>query len=344
MRGFFHWSWRLLAAATISATSLGAASSASAQGLPLKVGYYRGALLSLPDYVAAEERIYSRNGLAVDLINFASGPEQISAVASGGIDVLSHSASAIMTVNAKGLDLVGIVNNQAAPIFSLLAQKDAKRPNKDKPYPANIADLKGQTIGVTARGSDVEMVVRFFLKDAKLDPDRDVTWIALGGMPTAIAAFRAKRVDYLMAFEPAQSVLVDVGHMADVVIDQRKGQGNALFGTFTSNMAAVRRSRTDQMSDALKRFAKARAETLTFMADPTKFERVIEIFGKYSALEKETLATMVRNNASSFSPRFDCAAIGNVAKFNVESGLLPIDKVPSCTDFVWSGAAEYLKK
>lgn len=344
MSGFIGWLTRFVGLLALFAGDLGVGTVASAQSTPLKVGYYRGALLSLPDYVAAEEQIYSRNGLAVELINFASGPEQISAVASGGIDVLSHSASAIMTVNAKGLDLVGIVNNQAAPIFTLLAQKDAVRPNKDKPYPANIADLKGRTIGVTARGSDVEMVVRFFLKDAGLDPDRDVTWIALGGMPTAIAAFRAKRVDYLMAFEPAQSVLVDVGQAADVVVDQRKGQGNPLFANFTSNMAAVRRARADQTPDAFKRFAKARSETLAFMADGKNFPRVIEIFQKYSALEKDTLSIMVRNNASSFSPKFDCTAIDNVVKFNVASGLLPTDKAPSCKDFVWSGAAEYLKK
>jgi hypothetical protein len=87
---------------------------------------------------------------------------------------------------------------------------------------------------------------------------------------------------------------------------------------------------------------KARAETLKFMADPKNFDRVIEIFAKYSALEKATLVTMVKNNIDSFSPMFRCQAIANVTKFNIDAGVLPADKAPACKDFIWSGAAQYV--
>ena len=332
----------LSAALITAALSLNCA--ASAQDMELKVGYYRGSFFGLSDYVAVEEGIYSKNGLKVDLINIGSGPEQISAVASGGIDVISNSASAILVVRSKGLDLIGIVNNQAVAIYSLMAQKDLTRPNKSEPYPKNMIDLKGRTIGVFARSSDVEMVARFLLKDAGLNPDRDVTWVALGGIPTQIAAFRAKTVDYLISNEPVQTVLVDVGKLGDYVVDQRKGEGNKLFSLFTSNMAAARRSAVEASPEKFRRFAKARAEAMQFMSDPKNFDRLIEILGKYSALDRETLVTMTKNNLSSFSPNFDCQAIANVVKFNIESGLLSADKAPSCTDFVWNGSAEYIKK
>ena len=186
-----------------------AAKAQSGALIPIKAGYFKGSLLTLTNDVAVAQGFYKKHGLEVELINFSSGPDELNALVSGGIDVLTWTATPIMKVNAKGLDIQAINPNVGAPAYSLVARKDVDRPNRDKPYPQNILDLKGKVIGVPARGADIEMVGRLFLKEAKLDPDRDVTWLAVGGTPTGIAAFKAKRIDYWIAWEPGQTLLVD---------------------------------------------------------------------------------------------------------------------------------------
>jgi sulfonate transport system substrate-binding protein len=310
--------------------------------IPLNFAYYQGTLLSFPPQVAAAEGIFKKHGLDVTLINFSSCPDQLTAIASGGVDTVSCPAPLVIKVNTKGFDLLAITDNIAAAQYSLLARKGEARPNRDKPYPENIRDLKGKIIGVTVRGSDVENVARVFLKDAGLDPDQDVTWLAVGSVPTSIAAFKARRLDYLVAWEPAQTVLVDIDKVAEYVVDQRKGEGNPLFKTFMSNATEAKRSQLEQSPEKYLRFAAAIEETMTFIKDPAHFDRLVQIYQSSSGLDKPTIEALLRNNIKYFSNRFQCQAVNNVAKFEVEIGDVAADKAPTCKDFVWSAMQKYI--
>lgn len=309
--------------------------------IPVKAGYYKGSLLTLPNDVAAAEGFYKKHGLDVELINFASGPDQLNAVASGGVDVLSWTATAIMKVNAKGLDLQAINPNVGAPAYSLIARKDLDRPNRDKPYPQNVLDLKGKVVGVPARGTDIEMTGRLFLKSAGLDPDRDVTWLAVGGVPTEIAAFKARRLDYLVAWEPGQTVLVEVEKIADMIVDQRKGEGSPLFKNFVSNLSAARQGQLQKDPEKFERYAAAMVDALNFMKAPENFERVVQIFKGVSGLDESTLRLLLKNNIQYFNPVLECKALENVAEFGVQIGDIAADKKPTCESFVWKKSYKY---
>ena len=318
-----------------------AAKAQSGALIPIKAAYFKGSLLTLTNDVAVAQGFYKKHGLEVELINFSSGPDELNALVSGGIDVLTWTATPIMKVNAKGLDIQAINPNVGAPAYSLVARKDVDRPNRDKPYPQNILDLKGKVIGVPARGADIEMVGRLFLKEAKLDPDRDVTWLAVGGTPTGIAAFKAKRIDYLIAWEPGQTLLVDVEKIGDMMVDQRKGEGSPLFKRFISNVSAARRSQLEKEPEKFRRYAAAMVETLQFMKKPENFERVLQIFKSVSGLDESTLRLMLKNNIQYFDPKLDCKALENVADFGVQIGDIPADKKPTCKSFVWEQSHKY---
>jgi len=47
-----------------------------------------------------------------------------------------------------------------------------------------IADLKGRTVGISGPGASSDMLMRWALRKASLDPDKDVTLVALGGVPS----------------------------------------------------------------------------------------------------------------------------------------------------------------
>lgn len=325
---------------SIMASCVGA-SAQSEKLTPIRAGYFKGSVYTLTNDVAQAEGFYKKHGLSVELINFASGPDELNALVSGGIDVLTWTATPIIKVNAKGLDIKMINPNIGKPAYSLVARKGLDRPNRDKPYPQNIVDLKGKIIGVPARGTDMEFVGRLFLKDAGLDPDRDVTWLAVGAGPTAIAAFKAGRLDYAITWEPQQTVLVEVDKLADMMVDQRKGEGNPLFKQFLSNLSAARQGQLEKDPDKFERYAAAMVESIKFMKDPKNFERVVQIFKGVSALDESTLRLLIKNNIQDFSDQFECKAFENVVEFGVQIGDVPADKRPTCKTFVWKNSYKY---
>jgi len=109
----------------------------------------------------------------------------------------------------------------------LIARPDLKLPNKGK-YPAVIADLKDLNWGVYGRGSDGELFMRVMAGDAKLNVDKDMTWIAVGGPPTGLPALKAKRIDVYFTISPAPNVATVLGY-AQTVLDLRKGEGPGDF-------------------------------------------------------------------------------------------------------------------
>ena len=85
-----------------------AAKAQSGALIPIKAGYFKGSILTLTNDVAVAQGFYKKHGLEVELINFSSGPDELNALVSGGIDVLTWTATPIMKVNAKGLDIQAI--------------------------------------------------------------------------------------------------------------------------------------------------------------------------------------------------------------------------------------------
>ncbi|GID32542.1 ABC transporter substrate-binding protein [Paractinoplanes brasiliensis] len=69
-----------------------------------------------------------------------------------------------------------------------------------RPYPGVLTQLRGKTVGVPARGAAQELVLRSLLTDAGLNPDTDVTWVAIGAGPAAVTAFTSGQVDAAMSY------------------------------------------------------------------------------------------------------------------------------------------------
>src|SRR6266567_4336562 len=93
-------------------------------------------------------------------------------------------------------------------------------------HPAKeVKDLKGSRLGMTRAGSGTDLSLRALLKDAGLEPDRDVAIIAIGGVSSANAALKAGQVDGFMGGEPATAIAVHQLKLARYFLDPRMGQG-----------------------------------------------------------------------------------------------------------------------
>lgn len=314
---------------------------AAAQALPANVAVYTGALVTVPTYVAKDLGIYDKHGLNVSLLDFRAAPDATAALFSGAVDLMSNSPGNMMLVNSRGRDLVAVVDNFPAPVWSLVVGKDVATPGKAAGYPALMRDLKGKKIGVPAIGSDGHNFARRFLRDAGMDPEKDVTFLAVGLGPDAVAAFKAGQLDAVMAIEPVQTVLEALG--GKVVLDLQADKTIPEFASWTSSVYHSTKAHADKNAEMMKRFQAAQEEAIAFVRDPANAEKVAAVWSKYNkALTPEQMKGVLARLGKSFEVKFNCKGTENVGKFQVDNGLIKPDQVQTCEQLAWSGAKKYL--
>jgi NitT/TauT family transport system substrate-binding protein len=81
-----------------------------------------------------------------------------------------------------------------------------------------VADLKDKTIGISGAGASSDMLMRWALRRANLNPDKDVTLVALGSVANLYSGVENGRVEAGVLVRPFLSKAVDSG-MARVVGD-----------------------------------------------------------------------------------------------------------------------------
>lgn len=328
----------VMAAAALAALLPGVA---AAQALPVNVAVYTGALVTVPTYVAKDLGLYDKHGLNVSLLDFRAAPDATAALFSGAVDLMSNSPGNMMLVNSRGRDLVAIVDNFPAPVWSLVVGKDVATPSKAGGYPVLMRDLKGKKIGVPAIGSDGHNFARRFLRDAGMDPEKDVTFLAVGLGPDAVAAFKAGQLDAVMAIEPVQTVLEALG--GKVVLDLLADKTIPEFASWTSSVYHSTKAHADKHAELMKRFQAAQEEAIAFVRDPANAEKVAAVWSKYNkALTAEQMKGVLARLGKSFDVKFNCKGTENVGKFQVDNGLIKPDQVQTCEQLAWSGARKYL--
>lgn len=306
----------------------------AAGDLKLKVALYPGALISFPARVAAEEGIFDKHGLAVSLIDISGGPNATAAVVSGSADIQLNSTDNNMLTRTQGKDMVAISGNTTSPIMSIVVSDDFDAPHIDDGFPAAIRDLKGAKVGVTQRGASVELVMRYLLDQAGLDPEKDVTYVAVGAPPTALPALKQNQIDVLVAFEPSQTQAVEIGKYASIALDLRTTELPEELDLlqWEYNQWAALRSNIEKKRKEIDAFQDAMRETYDFIADPANFDRLVEIAKKTIADDTELVTAMLKKNIDGFGFEIHQKPIDNTSKFLQEFD--KIDKPVSFKDYV----------
>jgi NitT/TauT family transport system substrate-binding protein len=153
--------------------------SAAASAAPAKliVSYSNLDPTFLPLWLAVDAGVFQRNGLAVEVQNIDSS-KGIPALLSGQVQVAKLSGSETLSAAAGGADVV--VTSVGAPVYPNVFQvaQDIK----------TVADLKGKKVGVSSIGSGSDVATRLGLQKVGLDPDKDVSIVAVGSSTNRVAA------------------------------------------------------------------------------------------------------------------------------------------------------------
>jgi NitT/TauT family transport system substrate-binding protein len=142
-------------------------------------------------WVAAEGRLFEKYGLDVRLIYIPGAAMVVNALLAGELAIGVGGGKPIVDATLAGADLVIIGGVANVPAFYFMALPEIK----------SVAELKGKTVGVTRFGSSTDFTTRYILRNAKIDPDRDVNILQVGGMAELAAAI-SKRLIVAAPFTP----------------------------------------------------------------------------------------------------------------------------------------------
>jgi NitT/TauT family transport system substrate-binding protein len=172
----------------------------TAPPVALHVSYSNLIADNLPEWQAYESGIFKQNGLDVTLDNIASSTG-IPALLSGQVQIAHLGGSETLSAAAEGGDVMLVAITGPVYPFVFMAQ----------PSIASVQDLKGKKIGVSNPGSSSDIATRVMLTRVGLDPEKDVSIVAVGSLQNRTAALLSGAIDGGLAQPPDQLALEDKG-------------------------------------------------------------------------------------------------------------------------------------
>jgi NitT/TauT family transport system substrate-binding protein len=231
------------------------AASAEAAGPPaaVRAAFVVMGSAVLPSWIAADQAIYPRYNLDVELI-YIPGLAKISeALLANEIDFGIVPAPAAMGPGIQGGELVMVASWANKSAFSLYAQ----------PSLSSVADLVGKRVSTTRRGSLGELWAAEVLARYGLQPERDYAVLPLGGQPEQLAGLQNGAADAATLGVPTNILARKLG-FRELLNYKDNALDYASVGLVTS-----RRYLAEQ-PEVAERFLKASAEGVAAMVQDTE--------------------------------------------------------------------------
>src|SRR5712691_12159426 len=175
--------------ATAPATPASAAAAKPAATAPagpatkLNVSYPDGGA-HLPLFLARDKGIFAKYGLDVTLQGLGGGSVASAALMGGDIQIADITGSEIVNADANGADVLVLATLTPTYPYVFEVSKDIK----------SKEDLIGKNIAIRAVGDATDIATRVVLKKEGLDPDKDVTILAVQQEGARMAALQSGQI------------------------------------------------------------------------------------------------------------------------------------------------------
>ena len=257
-----------LVGAVVAAALVVVGSPSNAQSVPslgtATFTVFPAGIVNTPTSLMIQKGFLAKYGVTGKLSTIPSGPGIVASLVGGSTDFADASPSLSWPLIKQGQCLKYLTGG-LGNVADLVAQPDLKLPNLNRGLPDSIKDLKGLRIGVVALGSGTHIWVDMLLKQAGMSP-KDVTYIAVGGNLTAVAAFQNKIVDVLVVYPPIYQLLQKSPGF-QMVANWSKDNPPMLKNLVQSGIA-TKCSYADANPQIVQAVCKASADAYAYMLDP----------------------------------------------------------------------------
>jgi len=208
-----------------------------------------------------EKGFYRKEGVDLEFRILRTDLASAAMVGSREVDYM-YSAGTALRVAARGLPIKVVAYTLKNILFYLMAQPNIK----------TILDLKGKKIAVAQPSDTGGLATKATLKAFGLDPDKDVTYIAIGAASTRLAAMEARSIEATIMPVPwnirmKQSGFTELAFAGNYLkepltgfsastekIDKNPQQVRRVLRGFLRSMRAFRQDKKDAVEFIARRF------------------------------------------------------------------------------------------
>ena len=281
----------------------GAAVAANLEKTKLKVGVSVPSVAFLPLYVGVEEKLFQNEGLEVEVLAFRSTTDNTSALASKSIDINATGFEGVLTPRNQGLDIKMFYALCNRPVYQWYSKPEIK----------SIKEAKGKKFAVSKIGSPSDVMTRWVVRKAGLDPAKDIQILQVGAPLERLSALVSGGVDVAILSEPGTFMAERKGYNLLLSLDDFiKGFPLEVYASFVQFIKAN--------PETLKAFLRGNNKAIEVLR--ANQEKALSAIKKYLKVEGEDAVKAYQGYRDSYPidgvPPLD--GIDMVQEITVESG------------------------
>jgi ABC-type nitrate/sulfonate/bicarbonate transport system substrate-binding protein len=230
--------------------------------------------------VAKDLRLFQKYNVEAEIVGHIPGAKAVFPLISGDAQVVHAAGPPFVQSAVSGADVViflGLINTMS---FYIVAHKDF----------ANPAQLKGKKVGVSTLGSSSDFSLRYGLNKLGIDPEKDVTVLALGESAVRVNALTSGIIQ-AGAFNLGEALfLKQQGHkqLLDLALAGAEYQHTA---------AATTRGFLSRNRRAVVSYSKAITESMAWMKSHR--DESLKMMAKYLRItDRQVLESQYEENVS----------------------------------------------
>jgi NitT/TauT family transport system substrate-binding protein len=191
---------------------------------------------------------FKKAGLEVDPVMISGGSKIMQALLSGGLDFAHVSGGVSVQANLSGADVTILATAANSMSAGVIAAKDIK----------TFQDLRGKKIGIASFGGNNDIGLRFAFKKNGINPDKDVTFLQMGGERNRLTALERGAIAATIMSPPGLFVAEAQGY-------SRLGDLNAMGMRYPELSIVGRKRDLKERRDLVRRYLRAYLESVRVM-------------------------------------------------------------------------------
>jgi ABC-type nitrate/sulfonate/bicarbonate transport system substrate-binding protein len=203
---------------------------------------------NIPFWVALDAGEFKKAGLEVDPVMISGGSKSMQALLSGGLDFAHVSGGVSVQANLSGADVTILATAANSMSAGVIAAKDIK----------TFQDLRGKKIGIASFGGNNDIGLRFAFKKNGINPDKDVTFLQMGGERNRLTALERGAIAATIMSPPGLFVAEAQGY-------SRLGDLNAMGMRYPELSIVGRKRDLKERRDLVRRYLRAYLESVRVM-------------------------------------------------------------------------------
>ena len=217
---------------------------------------------NIPFWVALDAGEFKKAGLEVDPVLISGGSKSMQALLSGGLDFAHVSGGVSVQASLSGADVTILATAANSMSAGVIAAKDVR----------NYQDLRGKKIGIASFGGNNDIGLRFAFKKNGVNPDKDVTFLQLGGERNRLTALERGAISATIMSPPGLFVAEAQGY-------SRLGDLNTMGMRYPELSIVGRKRDLKDRRDLIRRYLRAYLEAVRVMK--SNRELTVRVIEKY---------------------------------------------------------------